>query len=193
MKKFWIFLIILGVWIVSVSLVTAQQTDIKSKVEAYKKLGKDYWDRWLYEESEAEYKKAVELAPQDMEALMSLVRVIHFQGRYDDAIVWYKKVLEIDPQSTRALSNIAAAYLSLKEYKKAMDFITKTMEIEPNMPEAHCTLGEIYLAQGHYFIALEEFNKAIQFAETPRLKEYIQALIDKTEQLIQSEELIEGM
>lgn len=158
----------------------------------YKRLARVYWDMGEHKKAEKKFKKALELAPQDIEVLIGLGIAYHAQNKYDNAIFWYEKALEVKPDSARVLNNLANAYLRMEEYQKAIYYIQKVLEIEPDMWIARANLGEIYLAQGYHFMALAELENAMQSA-SPRLKQYIQDLIDKATELIQPGEPAERM
>lgn len=74
-------------------------------------LGKIYYaEKGLYYEAVASYKKAIELDPQFVDAMMGLGEVYEEKGLYREAIGEYQGVVELDPKHTGALYNLALVF-----------------------------------------------------------------------------------
>ena len=74
-------------------------------------LGKIYYaEKGLYYEAVASYKKAIELDPQFVDAMMGLGEVYEEKGLYREAIGEYQRVVEMDSKHTGALYNLAQVF-----------------------------------------------------------------------------------
>jgi tetratricopeptide (TPR) repeat protein len=103
----------------------AAKGDVDGAVAAYQKalvhnpmnprvhmsLGKIYYmEKGLYYESVNAYRRAIDLDPRFIEALMGLGEVYEDKGLYKEAIAEYRKVVELDEKHTGALYNLALVY-----------------------------------------------------------------------------------
>ena len=180
MLKKLIYFIVFILCFISITFLNTSRVQAENGIEEIKKNAKEYLYEGQYQDSEREFKKALELAPEDVEVLMGLGAIYHTQGKYDDAITMYTKITKINQKSTSALNNLADAYLRKGDFEKAEEYVLKALAINPDMPAAKATLGEIYLIKGFDDIALKQFEGALQNLEKekdPKLKEYIKGYI----------------
>ena len=62
-----------------------------------------------YDEAERFYRRAVELSPNNSNALSRLARFLaEFHGQYDEARQMYERAIAIDPTNAKAISELAA-------------------------------------------------------------------------------------
>jgi tetratricopeptide (TPR) repeat protein len=74
-----------------------------------------------YELAIVEFKKAVSVKPDYLEAHRNLARVYFVQKKYGDAAGAYKKVVELSPNDLDSYVNLALAYIELHKYQDAID------------------------------------------------------------------------
>jgi len=117
-----------------------------------------------WQKAEREYRRAIELNPNYMQAHFWLASLLSKTGRFDEAILQIKQAQKIDPlsiPSNRALAKIL--YLA-RRYDEAIKKCYEILEINPNFGPANGLLGMIYRDKKMYKEALQEVNKLIEFS-----------------------------
>jgi hypothetical protein len=61
--------------------------------------GNIFYELKRYSESEASYRKAIQIYPHNLKARINLASLLSVTGHYDEAIALYQKVLAIDPSN----------------------------------------------------------------------------------------------
>jgi TolB-like protein/DNA-binding winged helix-turn-helix (wHTH) protein/Flp pilus assembly protein TadD len=132
--------------------------------EAHIALGwiKFFFD-WDWNAAENEFRKAIELNPNNADARRGLAHLFSNLGRGDEAIAEGRRARELDPLSllTNALEGQFLFYAGHDE--EAIVRLRKSLEIEPTFWIAHVILGRVYTGQGRYDEAIDEYRKAIEF------------------------------
>jgi len=102
--------------------------------EAALKSGQEYFSKQMYNESVAEYGKAIEINPQYMEAYYNRALVQGYLGNFEQAIADFTKVLEIDPKRADVYYNRAVAYFRMNDFDKSWADVaaSETMGFRPN-------------------------------------------------------------
>src|SRR5215831_13025231 len=114
------------------------------------------WDR---EGAEREFKRALELNPNEQLARLLYPDILFLQGQVEDAIAMSKSALEIDPLSPRAGKGLAWVYYYARQYDQAIEQFNKTRELFPNYTEIN--LGPCYEQKGMYDKAINEYLAAL--------------------------------
>lgn len=107
------------------------------------------------------YKKALEINPNDAGAYSNLGAVYAELGMFDQAIKELKEALEINPNHAGAHSNLGSCYVALRMYDQAIEELKKSIDINPSNAEAYSNLGAAYVQSGMYDQAIKELKKAI--------------------------------
>ena len=127
-------------------------------------------------ESEAEYRRALELNPNNaiahyFYAFDNLVP----QKRMADAEAEFRKALSLDPLSSIVDSNFAVTLEEMHRYPEALAEFEKTLGRDPNSKLAHHKLGQFYAATGRLADAESECQKALPepIAASPDARGYV--------------------
>src|SRR6478609_9243427 len=83
------------------------------------------------------YQQAIELEPNNPDALVDLGNTYNALGKFDKAENCYIETLKLDPDNWRALHNLGNLYKNIKkEYGKAIQYYEKSLKtsIKPYMP-----------------------------------------------------------
>jgi serine/threonine protein kinase/Tfp pilus assembly protein PilF len=118
---------------------------------------------WNWVEAEREFKRALELNPNDsgthwrygMYYLMPL-------GRSDEAIAEVKRAQELEPLDLTMGSVLSWAYMSARQYDRALDQAQKIFDLEPNFPLGRWILSQAYISKGMYADAIALNEKSLQ-------------------------------
>jgi eukaryotic-like serine/threonine-protein kinase len=121
-------------------------------------------DLWDWAGAEREYKRALELNPNEGNARQWYGLYLFAVGRNEEALAQIKRALEGDPLNLTINTNLAAGYANMRQYDLALDQFKKTIDIDPNYASAHDNLAETYRDMGKYVLWLEEWKKAATLA-----------------------------
>ena len=124
----------------------------------------EFFFDWDWNAAENEFRKAIELSPNNADAHRGFAHLSSNLGRGDEAIAEGRRARELDPLSllTNALEGQFLFYAGHDD--EAILRLRKSLEIEPDFWIAHNILGRVYARQGRYDEAIGEFRKAIEFA-----------------------------
>ena len=114
-----------------------------------------------FQESEAEFKRALELDPNYATAhhwygntlLTSL-------GRFDEAIKEGQRAIELDPLSLIINADLGTTFQLARRYDEAIAQLRSTLTLDNNFAYAHQTLGLTLFLKGDIEAAIAEYQKA---------------------------------
>ena len=120
----------------------------------------------LYELAEAEFRRAIELAPTDSDGYRRLGQVFERNNRVDDALASYRKAIEADPAYYRNYQALGAFYFQHGKYSEAAKEFEKTVTLAPNESSAHYALATAYFNTGRFPEAERELRSSLALQET---------------------------
>ena len=117
-----------------------------------------------YPAAEAALGKALELSPNDLQALSLLGWAQMHQEKYDDALLNFQRVLMKEPAN--ALARINVGYICLKKniFGEAIEHLSKAIRLDNDAKAtlyAHYYLGLVYLEREMYEDAQTFFRKSL--------------------------------
>lgn len=125
-------------------------------------LGTAYSFKGQYEKAVDEFKKAIEINPNYVNAYNNLGMAYEEMGLFDKAIVEYKKAIQLKPNYKRAHGNLGSVYGKKRLFDRAIAECKEAIEIDPAYADAHNNLGIAYINKGWVDQAMTEFKKAIE-------------------------------
>ncbi len=125
--------------------------------EAHVLLGQTLERDWRWRESEAEYKRAIELSPSDAGAHAGFAHWLLCQGRTEEALSWARRAQELDPMALYGVQ-IGWILFQARRYDEAIRELRTVLTIEPDNTFALWFLG--FALSG-----AEQFDEAIQVLE----------------------------
>ncbi len=125
--------------------------------------------RGEYDAAIANYKTALELAPNHQRALFHLAYRYDLSGHEDEAIEHYKQVVAMSPAYVSALLNLAVLYEDRGEFEKASACVDKVLESHPNHPRATLFHKDVESSKTMFYDEEREKKKSRknQILETP--------------------------
>ena len=113
----------------------------------------------------ADYRRAVELAPDYADALYDLAALLQRTGTSppEEYLSLYSKAVEADPDFIPARMALGMAYKEIGRYDEAASQLEEAVNRRPRFSAAHRLLGEVYEAQGRLPEAAREFFFADYF------------------------------
>ncbi len=115
-----------------------------------------------FEDAISEWKKALELDPQDAAAISNLGAALHGAGRLDDAAREFARALELDPDNVRAHTNIGIALARSKKYDEAARHLERALELRPGDAQARSAYGGMLVETGETEKALVHLRVALE-------------------------------
>jgi tetratricopeptide (TPR) repeat protein len=116
-------------------------------------------------EAEKAYKKALELDPNNEEAMTGLAMVYADLGNTEGATELLKKSAEKNP-NPRSLATLAGAYKQMKEYSLAAETMKRALDQSPGNPDLERELAEDLLLSDQLDEALKIYQELV--ADDPK-------------------------
>ncbi len=110
----------------------------------------------------SEWRKAVELDPEDGQARYHLAFALDKQGHLDEAIAQYQKAVEFNPNNAAAYSNLAVDLTRAGKLADGIDSYEKSLEINPKNSLAESNLAAALIEAGRTQEAVGHINKALE-------------------------------
>ncbi len=121
------------------------EQDVTWSAEDWYNLGCDHdSDPDEMQEAVAAYRRALELDPYHVGALINLGNLTYDLGNIDEARRLYERALGCDPDNSIALFNLGNVYEDLGEYQRAIAYFQSAIRLRPDNVDAHFNLGLIY-------------------------------------------------
>lgn len=114
---------------------------------------------WNWQEAESEFKRAIELKPDNASAHYWYASLLAVTGRFEESIAESETAKELDPFSPLIIMNLGRAYYRARDYDKAITYFDKMLEENPNNSSALYVLGYVYLQKGMYNEAIVMYEK----------------------------------
>jgi len=108
-----------------------------------------------------EWRKAVELDPQDGKAHYHLAFALDHQGQLDEAITEYQQSVQFDPNNADAYSSLAVALTRTGKPEEGINAYKKSLEINPKNPIAESNLAAALIEAGRTDEAAGHIHKAL--------------------------------
>jgi tetratricopeptide (TPR) repeat protein len=129
--------------------------------EAHRNLGAALYDQGRWAEALASVNKALELQPDNIDALLDAANCMKALGRAREAISLYYRVLRLMPQHAEAQNHLGNAFLELGQDADAAGCYRLALQIKPNDAQVLCNLGNALRQLGHLDEAFAASRQAI--------------------------------
>ncbi len=113
---------------------------------------------WDWPGAEREFRRAIELNPNNTDARHHYASYLGAMRRFDEAIVEAKRAVSLDPLSLRMNLRLGWVYMIAHRYDEAIDEYKKTLELDPNYFQARLYLAWSYTLKGKYPEAYAEYK-----------------------------------
>ena len=117
---------------------------------------------WDWAAAEREFKRALELNPNNADTHHWYSHYLMGQGRIGESLTQSKRALELSPFDILFNIHLSWHYLYARQYDQALDQIEKTIEMDKNFAQAYPWLGLILEQKGRFAEAIAAFQKAIK-------------------------------
>ena len=117
---------------------------------------------WDWAAAEREFKRALELNPNNSDTHHWYSHFLMGQGRIEESLTQSKRALELSPFDILFNIHLGWHYLYARQYDQALDQIEKTVEMDKNFAQTYPWLGLILEQKGRYAEAIAAFQKAVK-------------------------------
>jgi eukaryotic-like serine/threonine-protein kinase len=115
---------------------------------------------WDWVGAEREFKLALKLSPNYVEAHHRYSHYLVAVGRFEESLTESLRGLELDPIDLSMNTHLGWHYLMARQNDKAIAELEKTLELDQSFVRARLFLGQAYERTGRYEEAIAEFKKA---------------------------------
>ena len=122
----------------------------------------DHWYEWDWAAAEQEFKRAIELNPNDAEAHAYYAWYLAPMGRKDEALAEARRSQQLDPFSSLPNGIVGAILVFERQSDSAIEQLQKSKERDPTYWFNPYFLGRAYEQKGRLAEAIEEFQRALQ-------------------------------
>jgi TolB-like protein/DNA-binding winged helix-turn-helix (wHTH) protein/Tfp pilus assembly protein PilF len=126
--------------------------------DAHVLLADAYRKQWRWTEAETEYKRALELVPNNSPARAGFAEWLLCRGRAAEAVEWAEHARELDPLVP--VTNLAWILFQARRYDDAARELQAALAVTPDDPLALFCLGFVLVAEGKPGDAIPILEKA---------------------------------
>jgi len=134
----------------------------KGLARAIANRGATYREIEQYSEALSDFKRAIELEPEDKWAIAQRGETYQLMERYPEAIADFNRAVEIDPEDEWAIAIRGETYQLMERYPEAIADFNLAIELDPEYQQVIAIRGETYRLMKCYAEAIADFNRAIE-------------------------------
>ncbi len=123
-------------------------------------LGMTYFELQRYDDAEKEFKRSINLNPNDVCPHYQAGRMYYELGKYQEAITTFKRVVSLAP-SYGAYMYIGNAHMYAREFEASVAAYKQAILLSPRDATAHRQLGIAYDYLTRYDEAVGEYKQAV--------------------------------
>ncbi len=114
------------------------------------------WD-WL--NVEREFKRAIELNPNNAFSHRRYGETLQARARFSEALAEGTRAQELDPLSPDIVANLGFTHLLMQHYDESIAQFRKVLDLKSNVPVAHAFTAVAYAMKGMHRQALAEYDQ----------------------------------
>lgn len=143
------------------ALTRAGEAGLNS-VKVHLLLGDAFRERQNYKEGEQEYRKALELDPENFAARLGLASAFFQAFKFDQALPEVQTALKLNSKDPEANYMMGEILVYRRQYEEAFQYLRVALNGPPaNLPRVHALLGKVYAAQGRTAEAVAELKGSL--------------------------------
>ena len=120
-----------------------------------------FYGDWDWSGAESEFKRALELNPNDAEGRRVYSFYLLALGRFEEAMVEAQRAQDLDPISLLTSVNAGWTFYFARQYDRAIEKCRRALELDASSDGAHACLGQSYRAKGMRNEAIAEAERAV--------------------------------
>jgi TolB-like protein/Tfp pilus assembly protein PilF len=120
---------------------------------------------WDWPIVEMEYRRALELNPNDAMAHNWYGEYLQEMGRNEEASAQMRQTMALAPLNPVGASQVGYTFYTARQYDQAIQAFQKSLEMEPDFVDAHVGLGWVYQEKKMYPKAIAELETAADLSK----------------------------
>ena len=132
-----------------------------------------FYHDWDWSRAEREFKRAIELDPNNAEVHDYYGFALALVGRSEEAVAEGNRALELDPLSLRTNLDVGSLFRYAGQYDRLLEQGRKLIEMEPNFFGGHQLIAYESWDNGRYEQAAAAYAKAFALGATPSTLAYL--------------------
>ncbi|MFW5936706.1 MAG: tetratricopeptide repeat protein [Desulfosalsimonas sp.] len=124
--------------------------------------GDKYYQAGDIDGAVAEFKKALEIDPENVNVLNSLGVCHGVREHYDAALECFLEAARLDPEEVMPVYNAGYACMCKGDYDRALKFFHQAEALDKNVFEVAFQAGRVYLETGQYIRAKKHLEAAVE-------------------------------
>ncbi len=149
------------IWLLVTVLLLGGCGSPEQKVEEFVANAKKHLSEGNYDAAHLEFRNALQINPNHIEALYHVTKVFEHQEDWRDSYRYLERVLELNPEHVDALISIGTIELSAKQLDKAVERSEAAMNLAPTVAKVRAFNSVLRLQLGDLKGAVEEANAAL--------------------------------
>src|SRR6266568_3767883 len=121
----------------------------------------------------AEFRRCMELEPENPEGYFNLGEALAGDEHLDDAVKVYLKGLKIEPHDAAAHFNLGELYYDLGESDEAEKECLEAIRLDPAFTLSYLTLGSLYMDREHVADAIKYLELYLKMEKSPQAAEMV--------------------
>jgi serine/threonine-protein kinase len=122
----------------------------------------DQWYEWDWAAAEREFKRAIELDPDDGSAYGYYSWFLPSMLRNNEALEAARRPLKLYPLSTGLNGNLGSVMVFTHQWDQAIEQLKYSIDLDPNYWFDYCFLGRAYEQKGRYADAIDTFQRGLK-------------------------------
>jgi len=152
-----------------------------------------FWFEWDWAESEAQFQRAIELDPNDMESHLGYAHLLSNTGRPEEALAEVQRAREINPFFPIAAALEGGFLFRAGRFEEARMQLEETIHSNPDFWLARASLAGVYVMLGRYEEAFEESRVARQNSNSTFAMAQVIDILVKLERRAEAELLMDEL
>lgn len=124
--------------------------------------GVELWREWNWAAAEREFKRALELNPNDATTHHCYAFYFYARGHMDEARHELEQALELDPTSIIINADLGQYYIFARQYEKALAQLRRTQEMDQGFVMTRAYLALTYELMGGFDESMNELEEGIR-------------------------------
>ena len=125
------------------------------------------------------YKKAVDAAPDWVEARINLGTAMYQLGRMEEALEQFSAAVEFEPDNALAEFNLGCVLEQMGKTVEAIEHLARAVDLAPSLADAHLNLALAYEKSGQVHNALRHLSLYVRYEPNGPWAEFARSRIAK--------------
>jgi protein O-mannosyl-transferase len=153
-----------GYWRDTITLYEHTLAATRDNYVIHNNLGIEFESAGRIDEAAAQFRAAVEAAPDFKDALNSLGAILEYKGDNSGAIALHRRAVAADPNYASAHLNLGHELYQAGQVAEARRELTEGLRLDPDSPRGHAYLGALLAATGDFDQARQHLERSAALA-----------------------------